>query len=240
MKLSLQNLVLPNIPTRTSAWMFVGLLLSALLAYWATPHLTEVNNPPILEDRVPRKFGDWKELPSPYVQVALSTGTQTSTDQPYDQTVMRTYVNSAGQQVMLALAWGKRQRQEVKIHRPDLCYVAQGYQVSQLTPVNFSADPRLPVGVIGKHMVAMSSHGGEAVSYWIRIGSLYSESATESRLHIFKQGVAGLVPDGILVRASQRIRADAEAEAILPTLDRFLSDLYEASPTEVQALMIRK
>jgi len=46
---------------------------------------------------------------------------------------MRAYQNSQGQIVYLALAWGEQQRQEVKIHRPDLCYVAQGFKVWRLS-----------------------------------------------------------------------------------------------------------
>jgi EpsI family protein len=140
---------------------------------------------------------------------------------------------------MLALAWGKRQRQEAKIHRPDLCYVAQGFPVKSLANKQF--DGLLPDGkpVSGKHMVVMTAKGGEAVSYWMRIGTLYSENAFESRMQIFKEGLKGRVTDGILVRASQRIRTETDAQAAFPVLDQFLFDLVNASPENVRAMLVR-
>ncbi|CAM8643097.1 EpsI_fam, EpsI family protein [Comamonadaceae bacterium] len=239
MQKHLQIPKLPTLPLATSIIIFIALVAAAALAYVFTPRLTEVSNAPNLETTVPKKFGDWREVPSPYLQVSLTTGLDPNMDQPYDQVVMRTYINSNGQQVMLALAWGKRQRQEVKIHRPDLCYVAQGYQIANLAPANFTSIGESGSVVKGKHMTALNGKGGEAVAYWIRIGNLYSENALESRSHIFREGLKGKVPDGILVRASSRIRSEKDAIAQFPLLEQFLIDLYKASPTEVQAMMVR-
>jgi EpsI family protein len=160
-------------------------------------------------------------------------------DQPYDQTVMRTYVNSRGQQVMLAIAWGKRQRQEVKIHRPELCYVSQGFKVESLVPVRFNsihgADGQ-PIS--GKHMFAQKGAYGEVVSYWIRIGDLFSENAFETRMRIFQAGLHGIIPDGILVRASARIADRRDVGAIYPVLDSFLADLVKAVPDRTRLLLL--
>ncbi len=237
MKLLSALAALPKISLRASAAVCAGLIAAALVAYVATPRLTEVTDAPSLDGTVPRKFADWTELPNPFVQVSLSTGT--STDQPYDQTVMRTYVNSAGQQVMLALAWGKRQRQEVKIHRPDLCYVAQGFKISSLQTVRFDqVVPSSQIRPIGKHMVAVSPQAVEAISYWMRIGSLYSEDAFQTRSHIFRQGLKGQIPDGILVRASMRMRTTDDVANAWPVLDQFLKDLTEATPIATRPLLL--
>ncbi len=232
--------LIPNISMRSAALMFCGFIVASAVAYIATPRLTTVDLAPSLEDTVPRQFGDWKELPSPYLQVSLSTGNDPTMDQPYDQTVMRSYVNSKGQQVMLALAWGKKQRQEVKIHRPDLCYIAQGYHITSLVPASYEGILGNAKPITGKHMTAIGSRGGEAVAYWIRIGNLYSENATESRIHIFEEGLAGRIPDGVLVRASASIKNRTDATALFPVLDQFLADLYLASPNDTRALMARQ
>lgn len=230
---------LPQISLRTSAILFAALVCATLFTKWATPHLTEMADAPSLEETVPRQFGDWKELPSPFLQVSLTAGLDPNMDQPYDQTMMRTYVNSQGQQVMLALAWGKRQRQEVKIHRPDLCYVAQGYKVKSLQTVRFdkvNAPGDNPV--IGKHMYAAGQRGGEAVSYWMRIGSLYSEDALDTRLHILRQGIKGEIPDGILVRASMHVRDAADVDRTWPVMDSFLTELAAAVPEATRNLFL--
>jgi len=152
---------------------------------------------------------------------------------------MRTYENDRGQVVMLALAWGATQRQEVKVHRPDLCYVAQGLQIRSLIPKSFSGIAGASSTVTGKQMIAIRGNGGEAVSYWIRIGSLYSEDAIDTRLHIFKEGLAGRIPDGILVRASMPIRSEAEANEAWPIIEGFLRDLVAATPKPTRRMLLR-
>ena len=56
---------------------------------------------------------------------------ETDPEAPYDDVLMRSYTNAHGEVVMLALAYGRHQRQEIKIHRPELCYTSQGYAVLQ-------------------------------------------------------------------------------------------------------------
>jgi len=232
------KLNLPKLAWGASATVFGLMVLAAGAAVVARPDLVAVENAPSLEDTVPKRFGDWTLVPDGRLQVGTSTGDEPNMDQPYDQTVMRSYVNGRGQVVMLALAWGQKQQQEVKVHRPDLCYVAQGYQVRSLTPATF---PLGQPGVrpTGKHMVAFGGRNGEAVSYWIRIGSLYSEDAWATRLHILKQGFGGHIPDGILVRASQPIADPAMAAASWPVLDQFLNELVAAVPPATRALLVR-
>ena len=231
--------LLPALPVSSAAKVFIAFIITATCTHWATPRLSAISNEPKLEETVPRQFGDWRELTNPYPQVSLATGPEAELNQPYDQTVMRTYVNSQGQQIMLALAWGRHQRQEVKVHRPELCYVAQGFKVSSLTTATFRGIAGYGEIIKGKHMIVRASRDGEAVAYWIRIGTLYSENAIETRTHIFKEGLAGRIPDGILVRASQKIQLDTDAEKAFPLLEAFLAELVAATPENARLLMVR-
>ena len=79
------------------------MLLSVALALIATPHLQANGGAPNLEETVPMAFGDWQVVKDTRVQVDVSRGVEIQSEQPYDQNVMRTYVNSQGQRVMLAL-----------------------------------------------------------------------------------------------------------------------------------------
>lgn len=234
------GLNLPSISLGRALSIGCALVTAALLAIAAAPQPDSVEASADLESSVPVRFGDWEERPSPFVQVSLATGVEANMNQPYDQTVMRTYENSEGQVVYLALAWGAQQRQEVKVHRPDLCYVAQGFKVAELETHRFS-DIRTPAGeqVVGKHMLALTSGGGEAVSYWIRIGTLYSEDAFETRLRILRDGLAGRIPDGILVRASMRLRRPEDANEAWPLLDKFLHQLVDATQVPVRTMLVR-
>jgi EpsI family protein len=229
----------PKIPLRVALQVCAALIAGAVFASLITPKLSFVSSDVKFEATVPHSFGDWTELASPYSQVSLSTADGINMDQPYDQTLMRTYVNSKGQVVMLALAWGARQRQEIKVHRPDLCYIAQGFQVRSLAPTVFADISSSNGPVTGKRMTAFSQFSGEAVSYWIRIGNVYSEDAMTTRLHILKEGLSGRVPDGILVRASQHITSSEEAAQAWPVLESFLTELTAALPPETRALLVR-
>lgn len=205
---------------------------------WAVKPRQLMEQTTSLEDTVPSSFGDWRELPTGYQQMALSVAAdgQRTEEQPYDQVVMRTYRNSQGETVMLALAYAKQQQQELKIHRPEICYKAQGYQASgnQLLDV-----PLIGHGAIPSQRFFMdSSNRREAVSYWIRIGDDYPRSGTGARLSILEHGLHGQVPDAILVRVSTIVPTVAEAPAAYARQERFIADLVHAMPAAAARLLV--
>lgn len=223
--------------------LFIVLLTTSVIAYLLTP--TEILNPPLsqpLAELTPRAFGDWKELPTNNVQVDLvpRKDGQPNKFGPYDDSLLRTYQNSKGQVVMLALAYGRTQRQEVKIHRPELCYVAQGFLAKQLKETNFgNFDNLSSTDVTGKNMIAEMSGRREAVSYWIRIGDTYSENAWQTRLYILQLGLSGNVPDGVLVRISTLIKDEMSEGSAWSINNSFMSDLLKNSNTDLRRLLIR-
>jgi EpsI family protein len=192
-----------------------------------------------LNDIVPKSFGAWAEEPDPVAQVNLSLVTPndpTAGDRPtYDQTLMRTYRSSDGARVMLAMAYGRRQMQELKIHRPELCYHAQGFLVRGMGTrlVKFPDHRQLAAG----SLMTQSRGRKEPVSYWIRIGNTISQSSWQTRWTIFRSGLAGYVPDGILVRASSLIEDDSQVEGALSLQRRFFSELYGSMQPQGQHLL---
>lgn len=216
------------------------LVAASAMAFLATPKLIERQDWPVLETSIPQQIGAWQALPNPLVQVSLSTNSETDMNQPYDQTVMRSYTDNQGHMIQVAVAWGKRQRQEIKIHRPELCYPAQGLAVQSLTDVSFPLTSVSQQPVIGKRMIAKDHSGHtELVSYWIRIGNVYSSSAFQTRMHILKEGLAGHVTDGMLVRVSQRVGKDQDTEAVFDRQERFAAALVNASPPATKELLVR-
>ena len=212
------------------AAMAAAMLVAIVGARLLTPTLTAGHAVGSLEHGVPAAFGDWRVLPNATAQAHLSTGEegQALSDQIYDQVVMRTYVNGAGQQVMLALAYAKEQRQEVKLHLPEICYPAQGYRVMALTPALLDvAAPAAPLP--GKHMLASGAGRTEAVTYWTRVGAGYPQGGLAMRMQIFRDGLAGKVDDAILVRASTLVADEAGAPAAYALQQRFLRALVAAS-----------
>lgn len=234
-----------NMPSAKSIVLCVLLGLAALAAYVARPVLHEAGSVPDLEKEVPTKIDQWVALTNPISQVSLTTeksDTDTDINQPYDQSVLRTYADGQGHTVAVALAWGKRQRQEVKIHRPELCYPAQGLAVKSITDVTFPVVSSDKTPIIGKRMITMDRNGQmELVSYWIRIGHVYSDSAWKTRMHILNEGLAGRVTDGMLVRVSQRLpmNSTANIESTFARQEAFAASLVGSVPPATRQLLAR-
>jgi EpsI family protein len=215
------------------------LLLASGLAHWFTPNAVHVLEYPRFDERLPKQLGQWQYARASLQQVSAYAAKETDLSQPYNDVVMRTYADPQGHQVMLTLAWGQRQRQEVKIHRPDLCYVAQGFKVASLQSVDLKGFEGYARPIVVHHMVAQDSRGFEAVSYWMRVGAEYSDSAFDTRLHIIKEGLQGRIPDGVLVRASVRTTSLAAAQEAFPMLDEFLHTMHQAAPAQLKPYLIR-
>jgi len=88
-------------------------------------------------------------------------------------------------------------------------------------------------------MVVQSASRVEAVSYWIRIGDIFSENAWVTRSHLLEEGLRGHILDGILVRSSQIVaNAEEDSERSYQLQEDFLSQLVRASPPAVAGLLI--
>jgi EpsI family protein len=191
-------------------WRFIviGLVLAGAWGLAFAMHPTPVIEVGAVDfqKQIPEHFGDWKEVRSALVQMDLAPRAEDGTQEadmawPYDKTLSRTYMRSDGEVIMLALAWGSKQRQEIKVHRPELCYVAQGFQVLQTEriPLQLNATKQLNA----TRLVTRSQSRSELVTYWVRIGDKISGGGLQTRLGILTEGLKGRIPDGILVRVSQ-------------------------------------
>lgn len=216
--------------------MVVGatLMASAAGAVLMRPTLRETPPAEALDRLVPRQVGEWQVVPALLTPVAAAVPRADGTvpEGPYDDVLMRTYGAPRRMPVVLAIAYARSQRQEVKVHRPELCYVAQGYEVLSLAPATVA-------GVPGKRMLVRFGQVTEAVSYWIRIGALYSEAAFETRLHILREGLQGRVPDGVLVRASSRVFQRERAQDVHERIEAFIERLLASLPPSARALLRR-
>lgn len=152
--------------------------------------------------------------PSPDQQGALA--------RIYDQTLSRTYVDPAGRRVMLSIAYGGEQSRALQLHLPEVCYVAQGFQVagegSGELATRFGA---LPV----QRLVASQGERNEPITYWITIGDRATRSGIEQKLRRLAYGLSGQIPDGMLVRISS-ITTDEPGAWRLH--DRFAADLLDS------------
>jgi EpsI family protein len=192
-----------------------------------------------LERMIPKEFGRWKQIESGFIQMDLTPrdGEETTMDQPYDQSLMRAYVRDDGAVVMLALAYGRVQRQEVKVHRPELCYLAQGFSVKAKTAV--TVDLGDGVLVAAYRLATSAIQRSEPVTYWIRIGDRITQNAWESRVEILSEGLRGKIPDGVLVRVSSALSLAGDAETAFQSQEWFLRDLWAALDAESREVLVR-
>jgi EpsI family protein len=219
----------------------LSMIATALGVQCLQPEAPPVSGRESLAQSVPTQFGDWKEVSFTADQIDPGKGTadEPNMDRPYDDVLMRAYGNSRGDVVLLAVAYGRNQRQEVKIHRPDVCYTAQGFQLVERRPVAMPFTGAMGTAVHGMRMLVKAPGRTEAVSYWIRIGDVFTENAWAIRYHIFKQGLAGQVVDGVLVRASRIEQGNSPAPNVRYRVqEQFLDDLVRALSPQARHLLL--
>jgi exosortase B len=221
---------------RTGALIAVAALAIAGTAL-ATPLLAPVMAPAAIdvEEIVPARFGDWRIDPLA-VQVAPSADVQANLDRLYGQVVSRTYVDPAGERMMLTVAYGGDQSDALKAHRQEVCYAAQGFQVRGLETGRLETAGRsIPV----TRFLALRGERSEPVTYWFTMGERVVLGRFDRLRAQLAAGFAGRVPDGMLVRvssisgdpgsafAAQRDFADALLAAMPPGAARRLAGARE-------------
>jgi EpsI family protein len=174
----------------------------------------------VLEEVVPKQFGDWREQPA--VTQVINPQTKELLDKIYSQILTRTYVNSAGYRVMLSLAYGDDQRGALQAHKPEVCYPSQGFTVH----ANTEADVVTPFGHIAARRLSTSlGQRKEPVTYWFTVGNTAVKGKLQQRMVEIRLGLTGQVPDGLLFRVSSLDDAPSHAFELQ---DTFVSDLMKA------------
>jgi len=184
-----------------------------------------------LEQAVPARFADWR-VDDSVVPLKPDEGQEEMIAALYDQTLARTYVNDAGQRVMLSIAYGGDQSKQLQLHLPEVCYVAQGFAMLQqrqgLLDTRFGA---LPV----KRLVARQNARNEPITYWVTIGDKAVMSGIDQKVQRLMYGLSGRIPDGMLVRVST-IEADETGAWRLQ--GRFVNQMLDAlSPQDRRRLL---
>lgn len=180
-----------------------------------------------LETMFPKTFGDWRVDDRMPVQL-ISPDTQAMLNKIYNQTLSRTYVNGKGERIMLSVAYGGDQSDGTRAHRPEVCYPAQGFQITSSSQ-----------GVVrlGDHDLRVrrlqSRLGGrvEPLIYWITVGERTTLSGTEQKLAQLAYTVRGVVPDGMLVRVSS---IDPDAARAWGMQAGFVNELAAAVTPDVR------
>ncbi len=147
---------------------------------------------------VPMQFGDWK-VDESVVPINPSPDQARTLNQTYSQMVNRSYLNSRGERMMLSIAYGTAQTREVRAHRQEVCYGAQGFQINGLHDVTLIMLGRK---IQATRMHAVSGPRSEPVTYWFTMGDEIVRSYLDRQLVLIKFALSGYIPDGYLFRVS--------------------------------------
>ena len=133
---------------------------------------------------------------------------------------------------MLTIAYGSAQTQDLKAHRQEVCYRAQGYTIEMLRHENMKIlNSEIPV----TRMYATQRGRTEPVTYWFTMGNQVVLSRTERFLVQLKYALSGYIPDGFLVRISS---LSSDPERAYVNQDRFIGDLISSvSKTTAKRLL---
>lgn len=201
-----------------------AMLLAAGLALALTPtrKMADPEAPVVLEQLVPREFGDWKIDPS-IAPLMISPDLQAKLDKLYNQTLSRTYINKQGERIMLSIAYGGDQTGDMQVHLPEVCYPAQGFQVLSNQPgdlvTRFGAIP------VRRLETNLREQRWEPVTYWITIGDQYVTGRIQRKFAQVAYGLNGTIADGLLFRVSSIERESGKAFAAQAV---FVNQLFEA------------
>lgn len=183
--------------------------------------------PIVLHSDVPEAFGDWKIDPN-LIPVLPDPTVQDKLDALYSDLLSRTYVNSQGQRIMLSIAYGRNQNSEsTAAHRPEFCYVAQGFAIRGFGKDEVSL-PEHSLKVV--RLEAQMDRRIEPITYWVTLNDKASTPGIDRKLQQLRYGLQGFIVDGMLMRISS-LADTLEPSKSKPDYhlhDRFIADLEKA------------
>ena len=211
------------------------MVLASLLAWGMTPtkywsqHTATVKYNSLFTP----SFGGWVLAPEQSTAV-VNPQQQETLDAIYDEIVSKVYIDRAtGRRVMISLAYGNNQSRATQVHKPEVCYPAQGFDLMSMQKGTLAMADQQALPVM--RIVAQMGRRVEPLTYWIRAGDRVVRGAIEQNVARVSLGLRGYIPDGLLFRISE-INADATASFALQ--DRFVSEfLAQLSPAARESLI---
>jgi EpsI family protein len=214
---------MPHISRRTL--VLSGLMGSAsIAAHEARPRtmLVDQKGKLKLADCIPGSLTGWVEDKQTGVVIA-NPGTEALLSQLYTEVLSRAYVNASGTRVMLSIAYGANQSDDKAVHYPDVCYPAQGFTVGKKEKIDLSLNGH---HVPAYGLLATIGPRREHIIYWATVGDKVVLGAVRHKLAQLGYGFNGIVPDGLIFRASVIESEPGKAHA---ALEDFLRVLHSAT-----------
>lgn len=172
-----------------------------------------------LNDILPRTLENWSsrdvsDLVAPETPDSLAA-------RLYGETVGRIYrQQTTGDEVIMLMAHGDVENNELQLHRPEVCYPAFGFAIIESTPLTLQLPASVTVPC--RRLVATSRERQETILYWKRLGETFPTTVAEQRVERLRTAMHGYTPDGLLARFSvigtDKVRSLAIMERFIPRL----------------------
>lgn len=204
----------------------IGMLAASVLGVSLRPSRLLAAERPVrpLSDVIPNQFGNWRTDPGASVRIVENPQQLATLRRIYSDILTRSYLDASGSRLMLSVAYGLEQAGDMQLHRPEICYPAQGFQIDAAA----SDSVNTPFGDIAvRRLVATQPARHEPITYWIRVGERTVVSGIDMRVAQLRYGLRGYIPDGLLVRVSS-ISADPVAAYGLQ--DDFIRQMLASVP----------
>lgn len=205
------------------------MLLSAGAAFVLKPTqlVANLSAPLDLNLLVSRQIGDWVEETD--VPVLVADPQQTAMlNKLYSQTLSRSYKHPNGNRIMLSIAYGSDQRDAMQVHKPEICYPAQGFVLKDFSRGLLHAG-NVAIPVVRVDAVQSSRH--EPITYWTTVGDQVVQNGVNKKLLEMRFGLTGKIPDGMLIRISS---IDDDSSHAYLVHQQFADALLRASTPEGQ------
>lgn len=204
--------------------LLVLMLLSAGLAAALRPQVSLADErPPIdLNAMVPGAFGEWRQQVNVSNQI-VNPQQKEALDRIYSQILTRTYMNSQGYRIMLSIAYGKNQSDALQLHKPEVCYPAQGFTLLGKQREELDLLGRLPLAAT--RLSTSLGQRFEPITYWTVVGDHNVTSGTDKKLTELRYALVNRIPDGMLVRLSS---IDKDSKGAYAIQNQFAGEMIAA------------
>ena len=204
--------------------------VAAGVAYVRTPQVIfPVVKKENFEKLIPETIGSWQFKTSSGV---ILPPPDALSDRLYDNLVTSVYSAPEDPAIMFLTAYSNTQDGVLQVHRPEICYPAGGYSLTPTRPM--AIENGLGGNISANVFTATGRDRTEHVLYWTRIGNQFPLTWAEQRLAVIRANLDGVIPDGVLVRASLIAPTIDEA---MPHLLKFAAQLNQSMNDQGRSLL---
>lgn len=217
--------------TRRDVILGGGCMVASGAAYALSPHrhVSLLGNRR-LDSVVPRKFDGWT---SRDVSDLVAPKEDSLASRLYGETVGRVYSNDSAVQIMMLLAHGGTQNDDLQLHRPEICYPFFGYAITRDVAIQLPVAPGVVLPC--RSLVAEAPDRRETIVYWTRLGEYLPLDRKQQQFDRLQTAIHGEIADGLLSRLSV---GGGDPDVAAGAIQAFIPQLIRAVAPANRAVLI--